>query len=68
MGDAQIRSNYASSIKRILAYATKDSFKNASFEEVQVRLDRLETVWNQFDSENEKVLLNLTTIDADAEN
>lgn len=64
MGDAQIRANYASSIKRLLEFTKKQTFKDAAIEEVEVRLNRLETVWKQFDAENEKVLLNLTTVDA----
>lgn len=60
MGDAQIRANFASSVKRIYEYAKAADFSTLTVEAVQVRLDRLETVWRQFDTENEKVLLNLT--------
>lgn len=64
MGDAQIRANYASNFKRILEFTKTQSFKEAVIEEVEVRLNRLETAWKQFDRENEKFLLSLSTVDA----
>lgn len=63
MGDAQIRANFAASIKRIHNYTEATNFTNATLEDVQVRLNRLETVWTQFDTENGNVLLNLTSAD-----
>lgn len=63
MGDAQIRANFASSVKRLYTYTTEVKFATATIEDVQVRLNRMETVWKQFDDENEKVLLNLTSAD-----
>lgn len=63
MGDAQLRANFAASIKRIHKYTTEHKFESATIEDVQVRLDRLETVWKQFDAEHGKVLLNLTSAD-----
>lgn len=63
MGDASVRATYASSIKRIFTYCTSAEFTNATFEDVQVRANRLETVWKQFDEESTKILLNLTSED-----
>lgn len=63
MGDALVRANYARSIKRIYEYTTAENFTSATLEDVQVRLNRLESLWRQFDTGNERVLLNLTSED-----
>lgn len=67
MGGALARANHAGSIKRIHDYTQNVNFANATIEEVEVRLARLEKVWSQFDTENDAVLLNLTSTDEDNE-
>lgn len=63
MGDAQMRANYAGSIKRIAEYAKSAALASAEFENVDVRLKRLESVWKSFEAEHSIVLQNITDSD-----
>lgn len=65
MGDARRRATIKSSIERLSAYTEDAGFEQATIEELDVRIDRLTTLFKNFEDEHLEIVS--ATVDDDQE-